>query len=188
MQLDERLNAWFASFGALLAGACALLLHLVVLRVPMPSGSRRGWSLLAVALLAGAVYAMRDRIKEISRAWLTGKVYRFYAQRIVRCRTVGRSRDIVVQAREWCNETTSSRPDLVNPESETSLPVTLVNHVHRGTLISQPLLVEAGVKRVRQVFRDDLSPPVPRLQDPIKRVPALDPYTARPQLIPAPPR
>ena len=133
-----------------------------------------GWGLVGLTVLMGATYAMRDRIKEVFHRWLVRHVYRLYAQRVVRCFMPGSldsPRQLIVQAREWCNETTTSRPDPLNPESGATLRVTLVNHVHRGVIAPQPQLAASGVRHVRQLFRYDLTPLCTRLHDPIKSIP-----------------
>ena len=107
---------------------------------------------------------------------LAGHVYRLYAQRVVRCFMPDHlvsPRQTIVQAREWCNETTTSRPDPLNPESGATLRVTLINHVHRGVIAPQPQLAAAGVRHLRQLFRYDLTPLCTRLHDPIKSIPVL---------------
>ena len=76
-------------------------------------------------------------------------------------------------AREWCNETTTSRPDPLNPESGATLRVTLVNHVHRGAIAPQPQLAAAGVRHVRQLFRLSVAgwPPYSRAPAPWRHRP-----------------
>jgi hypothetical protein len=188
VQVDDRVRVWFAVFAAVLAGACAFALQLafVPYRVTGPM-----WSLIGLALIMGGTYAMRERIKELARAWLTGRVYRFYAQRVVRCRLptgTTPTRDIVAEAREWCNEMTTARPDPVDPEGGASRRATLVNHVHRGFVRSHPQLALARVGSIRQIFRYDLSPMFPTLHDPVKRIPVLDPETGRSRFVDAPRR
>ena len=95
---------------------------------------------------------------------------------------------MIVQAREWCHETTISRPDPLNPESGATLRVTLVNHVHRGVIAPQPQLAAAGVRHVRQLFRYDLTPLCTRLHDPIKSIPVLDAGSGRAKFVGAPRR
>lgn len=77
------------------------------------------------ALRRGAVTLTRmltraEHIKERGRSWLTGKMVRFQSQRALRCRAPARRlprRDVVVEAREWCRQTTRSRPDPLHPEA-----------------------------------------------------------------------
>jgi len=150
-------------------------------------GSRLSSGLAAPVLLAGITYALRDRFKEIGSAWLRGKVYRFHAQRVVLCR-LSSKKEIVIRAREWCNETTTGYPDPLNPEGGASRRVTVVHHLHRGTLIANPEINASGAQRIRHIFRYDLSPLFARLHDPVKRVPVLDQATRRALFVDAPRR
>lgn len=188
-RIDDRLHIWFTAPAAILAGAFAFALQLYIMNT---SNARNpSWSLVGLFLLMGGTYAIRERVKEIARAWLTGRVYRFYAQRVVRGRLPAErapQRPLVMEAREWCNETVSARPDPVDPESGAARRATLVDHVHRGFIEARPELAAAGARRIRQIFRYDLSPLFPRLQDPVKRVPVLDAATGRSRFVDAPRR
>jgi hypothetical protein len=119
----------------------------------------------------------RDRLKELVRSWLTGKVYRFHAQRVSRYRLPERrlaTRDVVIRTREWCNQTTQSLPDVLNPEGGASLPRTRIRYLKKGVIIHREGLSEGGVGRVRHIFRYDVSPLLPRLADEVKIVPFVD--------------
>jgi hypothetical protein len=97
-------------------------------------------------------------------------------------------KSLIVRAKEWCNETTTIKPDPLNPESGASMRVTTVHHLHRGHLIANAKTTAAGAQRIRYVFRYDLSPLFSRLQDPVKRVPVLDETTRRAVFVDAPRR
>ena len=151
--VDERLHIWLTCLAALIGGACAFVLQTYLVR--WSSDRTVGWGLVGLTVLMGATYAMRDRIKEAFHRWLVGHVYRLYAQRVVRCFMPDLSpRQMIVQAREWCNETTISRPHPLNPESGATLRVTSVNHVHRGIIAPQPQLAASGVRHVRQLDQE----------------------------------
>jgi hypothetical protein len=183
--LDDRVQQWIATFSALVAGMLFFGAQLVLRQWRV--GSQLSTGLAVLVLLAGFTYALRDRLKDIGSTWISGKVYRFHAQRIVLCRLASK-KDIVVRAREWLNETTTGRPDPLSPESGASKRVTVVHHLHRGKLIANPDLISSGARRIRHVFRYDLSPLFPRLHDPVKRVPVLDPATRRASFVDAPRR
>lgn len=174
-QLDERVHRWMASFAALLAGGSAFLLQLTLIdrrSSPAPSMGL-GMPLATIALIAGACYMARDRLKELARDWLTGKVYRFHAQRVSRYRLPerrGASRSEVMRTREWCNQTTQSLPDVLNPQGGASLPRTRIRYLQKGVVEPLEALPREGVSRVRHIFRYDVSPLLPRLADDIKRV------------------
>jgi hypothetical protein len=176
-QLDERVQHVMTSFAALMAGTSAFVLQLFILErglAPATGATGLGLRLAPIALVAGACYMARDRIKEFARSWLTGKVYRFHAQRVSSYRLPeGRraTRDIVIRTREWCDQTTKSRPDVLNPESGASLPRTRVRYLQKGVVMHREDLSREGVLRVRHIFRYDVSPLLPRLADSIWRVP-----------------
>jgi hypothetical protein len=189
--INERVQQWLTSAAALFAGALYFVMQLVLSRFPGTWSHSLGAGLTLLALLGGLAYAIRDRLKELGRAWLTGKVYRYHAQRVVRSRVSGdrlSTRDVVVEAREWCNETSIRRPDPLNPESGAVLRLTLVEHLHHGRVMAQAALTSSGVRRVKQVFRYDLSPLFPNLQDVVKSVPVVDPETHRARFVDAPRR
>lgn len=175
-QLDERLQLWTRVAGALVGGIVATIpLQLILARRPAPGDI--GWGLLALALITGLAYALREHIKESGQSWLTGKMARFHTQRISRCRVPTRrlpTRDVLVEAHEWCRQLTRARPDPLNPEGGATLRVMQVHYLHRGWVRPQADLWSAGVRRVLHIFRYDLSPLLPRLDDEPKPVPVMD--------------
>jgi hypothetical protein len=173
-QLDERVHQWMTSLAALVAGGSAFVLQLLLLNERSSPTAALGSRLLAIALLAGACYMARDRIKELARAWLTGKVYRFHAQRVSRYRLPERmhaGRDVLIRTREWCDQTTQSLPDVLNPEGGASLARTRIRYLQKGVVMHGEGLSAAGVSRVRHIFRYDVSPLLPRLADDVRSVP-----------------
>jgi hypothetical protein len=173
-QLDERVQLWTRVVGALLAGIIVTLPLQVLLTM---RAADLGLGLIAFALLTGIAYAAREHIKERGRSWLSGKMVRFQSQRVLRCRVPAQrlpKRDLLVEAREWCRQTTRSRPDPLHPEAGASLRATQVQYLHRGTVRPQADLWNAGVRRVLHIFRYDLSPLLPRLDDEVKPVPVAE--------------
>jgi len=172
-QLEERLQLWSRVAGALLGGVVATLpLQLVLAH--RPAAGEVGFGVLAIALISGATYALREHIKESGRSWLTGKMVRFQTQRLSRCRVpAGRmaTRGLVLEAREWCRQLIRARPDPLNPEGGASLRVMQIHYLHRGKIHPHEELWAAGVRRVLHIFRYDLSPLLPRLDDEPKPVP-----------------
>jgi hypothetical protein len=174
--VDERLTRWTTVVSALFAGMLAFALQLVF-GGRLPEASRVGSGIVVLTIIAGIAYAMRNRIREAARAWLTGKVYRYHAQRTSSCRVPGRrvpSRDVIVRAREWCNQTTRTQPDPLSAESGASLSPTLVEYIQKGTVAWPMSFAASGAKSIRHVFRYDLSPLFPRLHDEVTRVPAIE--------------
>jgi hypothetical protein len=173
-QLDERVQQWLGTLGALLGGVLAFAALQIAVLLRPPGRVELGWSLGVVALLAGIGYAARHRMRDWGSSWLAGKVDRFHAQRVTRCRVPARrlpTRDLLIEAREWFLQSTSSRPDPLHPEAGASLPETRVQYIHKGTVLPQRELSKAGVRRVRHIFRYDLSPLFPHLDDDLKSVP-----------------
>jgi hypothetical protein len=173
-QLDERVHQWMTSVAALVAGGSAFVLQLFLINERSSPTAALGSRLAAIALIAGACYMARDRIKELARAWLTGKVYRFHAQRVSRYRLPERmhaGRDVLIRTREWCDQTTQSLPDVLNPEGGASLARTRIRYLQKGVVVHSEGLSSAGVSRVRHIFRYDVSPLLPRLADDVKSVP-----------------
>lgn len=174
--VDERVRQCTAVVAAILAGMVAFALQLLLGR-RVPEVTHVGSGIVVLVIVAGIAYAMRDRVKEVARAWLTGKVYRYHAQRTSSCRVPGRrgaSRGVVVRAREWCNQTTRTLPDPLSPESGASLAATLVEYVHKGVVARPESLASTGASSIRHVFRYDLSPLFSRLHDEVKRVPVIE--------------
>jgi hypothetical protein len=125
----------------------------------------------------------------MGRSWISGNVHRLYAQRVSRFRAPAKrlpGRDVIVAARESIDQTTKQIPDSLNPGSGATMPATLIKYVHRGTVESSRALVDQGVRRIKHVFRYDLSPLFARLDDATKPVPVLDAETRRVRFIKAP--
>lgn len=188
-QVAERAYHWVAGFVALVASVWAFAWQLALLKQGNAAQSV-GSGLVTVALLAGVVYATKDRLKEIGRNWMTHRVHRVYgAQRITRYRAPARrlpSRDVVVTARESFDQRVARLPDPLNPESGAVQVVNVLRYQHRGTVVPQAQLLASGVRREKHVFRYDLSPMFGRLDDALKPVPVLDGESRRVRFIDAP--
>ncbi len=188
-QVAERLHHWAAIVGALVASTWAFVLQILLSKHASSSSEAVGSGLVTLALVAGVVYATKDRVKDMGRAWISGNVHRFYAQRVARYRAPARrlpGRDVVVAARESFEQRVVRKPDPLNPESGSQVPSTLIRYTHRGKVLPTTGLAAAGVKRVKHVFRYDLSPLFGRLDDAVKQVPVLDRTTHRVRFSEAP--
>jgi hypothetical protein len=178
----ERLHHWAAGVAALLASTWAFAWQLFLAHRSPTTEARLGSGLILVLITGGLVYATKDRIKEIGRSWISGNVHRFYAQRVARYRAPAKripTRDVIVTARESCSQARTSHPDPLNPKSGTSIPATTIRYAHRGSVFPRAALWGQGVRRIKHVFRYDLSPLFARLDDTAKPVPVLDPQTRR---------
>lgn len=185
----ERLHHWAAAVAALLASTWAFAWQLFLARQTPTTEARVGWGLVLVLITGGLVYAAKDRIKEVGRSWISGNVHRFYAQRVARYRAPARrlpGRDVVVAARESCDQASTSSPDPLNPDTGASVPATTIHYAHRGTAFPNGELWKQGVRRIKHIFRYDLSPLFARLDDAEKPVPILDPETRRVRFVAAP--
>lgn len=188
-QVAERAYHWIAGFVAVVASTWAFAWQ-IALASQANAATTVSSSLLVLAVIAGLVYAAKDRIKEIGRNWMTHRVHRVWgAQRITRYRAPRRrlaSRDVVVTARESFHQSVTSLPDPLNPECGASTAVTVLSYEHRGEVTPNAQLLSSGVRRVKHVFRYDLSPLFARLDDATKPVPVLDDISRRVRFIDAP--
>lgn len=177
--LVDRIHHVVAALIAILASTWAFMWQIMLTN--RSTGTTVGSGVVALALVAGLVYAAKDRIKEVGRAWIAGEVHKHWAQRIVRFRMPpGRleTRNVLVAARESFHQTEVERPDVLNPESGAKTRVTIVQYVQRGEIKpSASLFAESA--RIKQVFRYDLSPLFARLDDATKQVPVVDGATHR---------
>ncbi|WP_394826696.1 hypothetical protein [Pendulispora albinea] len=176
-QVAERIHHWVAAFVAVVASTWAFAWQVALLNHRPTTGTTVGSGLVLLAVIAGLVYAAKDRIKELGRTWIAGNVHRFYAQRVARYRAPARrlpKRDVIVSARESFDQETRRRPDPLNPVSGASREGTLLRYMHKGTVSPQRELAASGVRRIKHVFRYDFSPLFARLDDAVKQVPVLD--------------
>ncbi|MCL2722993.1 MAG: hypothetical protein FWD69_01010 [Polyangiaceae bacterium] len=188
-RVEERAYHWIAGFVALLVSAGAFVWQLAISK---RAGSPRtvSSSLFIFALIAGLLYAARDRIQEIVSKWMMRRVHRVYgAQRITRYRAPARrlsGRDVIVNARESFWQSATTLPDPLNPEAGATVPVTILSYVHSGRVERNASLLATDVRRVKHVFRYDLSPMFARLDDTVKPVPVLDDTSRKVRFIDAP--
>jgi hypothetical protein len=188
-QVAERLHHWAAGIGALVASTWAFAWQVALMKHATAAPGAVGSGIVMVAVIAGLIYATKDRVKELGRTWISGNVHRFYAQRVARYRAPKRrlpGRDIVVSARESFDQRIVRKPDPLNPESGSLVPSTLIRYSHRGKVLPTAGLAPAGVTHVKHVFRYDLSPLFARLDDAVKQVPVLDRSTHRVRFTEAP--
>lgn len=188
-EVADRIHHWVAAFVAVLASMWAFIWQIVLINQAPTTGTQIGSGVVILAVIAGLVYAAKDRLKEVGRTWISGNVHRLYAQRVARFRAPARrlpGRDIIVSARESIDQTTAQRPDSLNPESGATTPATVIHYNQKGEVSPQAALTSAGVRRVKHVFRYDFSPLFARLDDALKPVPVLDAVTRRVKFTDAP--
>ena len=188
-QVAERAYHWIAAFFAVIASTWAFAWQIALMN-QANAASTVSSGVITLAVIAGLVYAAKDRIKEIGRNWMTRRVHRVWgAQRVTRYRAPERrlpGRDVVVTARESWQEGRKSLPDTLNPECGAMRSVTVLTYEHKGEIVPNDDLLLSGVRRVKHVFRYDLSPMFARLDDATKPVPVLDEVEKRVRFINAP--
>jgi hypothetical protein len=188
-QVAEKLHHWVAAFVALLASTWAFAWQIALMNRGPSTSSTVGSGIVLVAVVAGLIYATKDRLKELGRTWISGHVHRLYAQRVTRFRAPARrfpGREVIVAARESFDQKVEHLPDPLNPESGATVPRTTLRYSQKGSIAALPQLTASGVRRIKHVFRYDLSPLFPRLDDAVKSVPILDRANRRMCLAAAP--
>ncbi|HWL89294.1 MAG TPA: hypothetical protein VNO21_26000, partial [Polyangiaceae bacterium] len=180
-QITQRLQAWFSAAAAMMAYLWFFLWQIALERRRDTSPSAIGSGLVAFAVITSIVYASREKLKEAARDWLSGRVQRIFAQRVARYRLPRRTKKagtVVVSARESFSQSTTERPDPVDPRSGSTVQVTVMRFSHRGVL-SAPAEDAPRASQVRHVFRYDLSALFPRLHDAVKGLATPDPALRR---------
>ncbi len=180
-EVAKRIHHWVAALAALLASTWAFAWQ-IALASRAHEASSVGPRILALAAMAGIVYAAKDRIKEVGRAWISGHVHRLYAQKVVRYRAPARraaGRDLVATARETFDQTLLDVPDPLHPLSGAVLRTVVLRFKHVGQMQVCPALSGGGARGVKHVFRYDFSPFFARLGDAVRKVPVLDAKTNR---------
>ena len=182
-EVMNRLSGWLSAVMAMLAYLWFFLWQVTLERHQMAIGS----GVVMFALLTAIAYASRERIKEIGRSWIAGRVQRMFAQRVTRYRVPGQDQKsrgaIVVSARESFSQSSAQRPDPVYPEDGITREVTLLRFSHSGKLGSRAGSEAGSARQIRFVYRLDLSPIFPRLHDAVRGLVALDPHTGKLRII-----
>jgi hypothetical protein len=178
-QVAERIHHVVAGFVAVIASTWAFVWQIALTdRAMSSSGGKIGSGVVLFGAVLGLVYAAKDRIKEIGRNWISGRVHTLYAQRISRfrlppkMRSLTRGRDCLATVRESFGKTELLCEDPLNPESGAQQKTMRLGYMHRGKL-TLALDPRDGARGIKFVFRQDLSPIFPRLDDAHREVPVL---------------
>jgi hypothetical protein len=175
LQTEHRIRNLMAIFAAVAAS--------VVYFAATNSGALKAisGSMGATALLGAAIYAAKDRIKELSRIWLSSQFTRRFGSRIISVRVPSRIVDgdpVLEQAREAFDSSFARRCDELNPDIGEIRRVALLHLKRTASLqadhATSRRLRELGFMGWKHIFRYDLSGFFSRLDDSIKRVPAYD--------------
>ena len=166
-------------YGAIIGAVTASLLGFALNATGQLSGTA-GVGIGVAAGVGAAVYALQDRIKELGKTYLSGKIAKHYAQRVTRLlmpeRKLGKQQKeqeprLVGSMNEFINVKLQSRPDALNPDLGARRDVYVLRYVASGATRPQPDLRERGIARLKQVYRYDLSWLFARLDDALKTVP-----------------
>jgi hypothetical protein len=182
---DYKLRNWTGIIAACIAAAFWLGFTLL----PIAPGMRAGIGIGTFAAMFAVTYALKDRIKELTRLWLTGRLTALYGQRMVRLRLPPRidaSRKVLVEARETFDCTPSTTADALNREVGTPRKIMVLTFRMKVELHASQLLSAKGIHSVKHVFRYDMTPIFSRLDDAIRPVPVLDESARRVCFVEAP--
>jgi hypothetical protein len=176
-EVQSRLSGWFSAFAAVLAYLWFLFWQLTLERHPVAVGS----GVVAFALITAIAYASRERIKEVGRNWLAGRVQRMFAQRVTRYR-LPRERPrtagpVIVSARESFSQSSAQKSDPAHGHEAILHDITLLRFIHRGVLAKAPAARRVPAKQVLLIYRFDLSALFPRLHDAVRGFASLDKRT-----------
>jgi hypothetical protein len=138
-------------------------------------------SMGATALLGAIIYAAKDRIKELSKSWLSSQFTRRFGNRKISVRVpsrIAQGDPVLEEAREAFESSFARRCDELNPDIGDIRRVAVLRLRRSASLRAQDAtsarLRELGFMGWKHIFRYDLSAVLPRLDDSIKRIPAYD--------------
>jgi hypothetical protein len=183
--VDSRLRNWTGVAAASLAAALWLGFTLL----PISQGTRAGLGLGTFTVVFAAAYALKDRVKELTRGWLSGRLQRLYGQRVVTLRLperVDADRQVLVDAQETFDCEPQVREDVLNRTVGKTYRVMVLRYHLRAEAHASPKLEQAGIHSLKHIFRYDLTPIFSRLDNAVKPVPVLDPVTRRVRFADAP--
>jgi hypothetical protein len=171
--VDYKLRNWTGIMAATLAAAFWLGFTLL----PIGPGAKAGIGLGAFGVAFAASYALKDRIKELTRGWLAGRLVRLYGQRSVTLRLPPRidpQRKVLMEARETFDCLSQSGDDVLNRTVGRTQKVMALTFRMKAEVHGSAVLEKAGIHSIKHVFRYDVSPLFSRLDDAVKSVPVFD--------------
>jgi hypothetical protein len=183
--VDARLRNWTGVMAACLAATFWLGFTLL----PFGPGARAGIGLLTFGTASAIGYAMKDRIKELTRAWLAGRLTRMYGQRAVRLRLPARvdgKHSVLLEARETFDCTAQTDDDALNRDVGRTQRQMVLTFRMKVELRPSEVLRGKQIRSIKHVFRYDLDPIFSRLDNAVKPVPILDEKARRVLFVEAP--
>lgn len=181
-------EAWFVdsrvrNYTGVIAACLAAFMWLSFTLLPIGPGTRAGIGVGTFAVVFALAYAIKDRIKELTRGWITGRLMRLYGQRMVTLRLPARidaARPVLLETRETFDVDSGElgADDLreVHAATDIGAPkrVVQLKFRMRATLHPSAALDRAHIYSIKHIFRYDLSPIFARLDNAVKQVPVLD--------------
>jgi hypothetical protein len=185
IQVDYRVRNWTG----IAAASIAAVFWLGFTLIPFGPGAKAGIGMFVFAAAFAAAYALKDRMKELTRFWLAGRLTQLYGQRAVTLRMPQRAdpeRRTVLEARESFHLHTIQAEDALNTTVQATRRVMRIRYTMRADVHSCPRLNRSGIHSLKHIFRWDLTPIFSRLDNAVKAVPVLDPVTRRVRFVDAP--
>ncbi|HEX9105156.1 MAG TPA: hypothetical protein VF997_23255, partial [Polyangia bacterium] len=182
-------EAWFVdsrvrNYTGVVAASLAAFMWLSFTLLPIGPGTRAGIGVGTFAVVFALAYAIKDRIKELTRGWITGRLMRLYGQRMVTLKLPARidtTRPVLLETRETFDvdsESLAAVNDLreVHAAADIGAPkrVVQLKFRMRAVLHASATLERAHIYSIKHIFRYDLSPIFSRLDNAVKQVPVLD--------------
>lgn len=170
---EDKLNNWIAAFVAIIASTWAFAWHIAYMN-QLVSGGMSAVSMLLAGALAGVLYAVKDRIKDIGRRWITSRVREGIADKIVHLhlqQRVDERRGRLMTSREQIRASRVRRPDPLNPALGATHDVVALSVSMRIDQRDSGVPSNWGVAGVKHVMRYDLSPLFSRIAQGMRSVP-----------------
>jgi hypothetical protein len=183
IQVSERAHNWAAALAALVASSWAFGWQ-ILLANRASTLAKAGSGMLILAALTGLVYVFKDRLKELGRDWLSGRLRRAFGHRILRYRIpsgLDAGGGPLVVARESFEQSRGLTP---NPLGSGAMPISVVRFEQRGRPGRKLEALQAT--QVRLGFRYDLSPLFSRMHDLAKQVAVADGPSRRVRFLDSP--
>ena len=178
--VDSRMR----NYTGVAAAGLAALMWLSFTLLPIGTSTRAGLGVGTFAVAFALAYAIKDRIKELTRGWITGRLMRLYGQRMVTLKLPKRidpAHSVLLETRETFD--VDSEPNAADDLREVNAAINAIGAPKRvvqlkfrmrATLHRAPALERAHIYSVKHIFRYDLSPIFARLDNAVKQVPVLD--------------
>ncbi len=170
---DARLGNWIAAFVAVIASTWAFVWHVAYMNEVITNGTS-AVPLFMAGAIAGILYAVKDRIKDVGRRWLSRRVREGIADKIVHLHLQERldpRRGRLLTSRERLRAERAQRLDPLNPALGNTHTVMALSATMRLEQLGLDVPGDWGVGGLKHVMRYDLSALLPRLDQSERLVP-----------------